>query len=241
VPNRRQAREREALGQERHRLEKQVATAQGHVQAYTEQLKALEQEAQQKQAENKAAVAALRQASREARAPKERERLLVQAERLAAHFQVRQVRLQEKGRRLVARQRTWQQTLAEREGRLAAVSQALQTWEERPFYDFDLEKDDLMTYLRMAGENAHRFVQERYFTGTFLEKVDEATMVRVVYNRPGWVRQEGQDLHVQLQGYRDPAVQSAVVQACRRVNQAQIKLVSGQRLRMEVSAKILDW
>ena len=93
----------------------------------------------------------------------------------------------------------------------------------------------------MAGENAHRFVQERYFAGTWLDKVDEATMVRLVYNQPGWVQREGQDLHVVLQGYRDPDMQSSVVQACQQVNQAQIKLVTGQRLRMEVSAKILDW
>lgn len=241
VPNRRQEREREALGQERRRLEKQVATAQGKVQTSTEQIAVLDREAQQKQADTKVAVADLRQASREAPTPKQRERLLIQAAQLAAQSQVQQVRLQEKRRRLVSQQRTWQQTLAERQRRLAEVAQALREMEDRPFYDFDLEKDDLMTYLRMAGENAHRFVQERYFTGTWLEKVDEATMVRLVYNRPGWVWREGQELHVLLQGYRDPDVQSAVGQACQRVNQAQIKLVSGQRLRMEVSAKILDW
>ena len=98
-----------------------------------------------------------------------------------------------------------------------------------------------MTYLRMAGENAHRFAQERYFAGTFLEKVDEATMVRLVYNQPGWVRRQGQYLHVRLQGYGDPEVQAAVAQACRWVNQAQVELPSGHRLRMEVAAEILDW
>ena len=82
---------------------------------------------------------------------------------------------------------------------------------------------------------------ERYFAGTLLEKVDEATMVRVVYNQPGWVRRQGQDLHVFLQGYGDPKVQAAVAQACQRVNRAQIKLISGHRLRMEVAAEILDW
>jgi len=241
VPNRRQEREREVLCQQRGRLEKQVATAQGRVQTYTEQLEVLGQEVQRKQADSEAQVAAVRQEGREAPSPKQREQLLVQAERLAAQGQVQQVRLREKRRRLVAQQRTWQQTLAEREGRLAAVAQTLREVEDRPFYDFDLEKDDLMTYLRVAGENAHRFVQERYFTGTWLEKVDEATMVRVVYNQPGWVWREGQDVHVLLQGYRDPDVQSAVAQACQRVNQAQIELVSGRRLRMEVSAKVLDW
>ena len=121
------------------------------------------------------------------------------------------------------------------------MDQALQKLTDRPFYDFDLEKDNLMTYLRMAGENAHRFVQERYFVGTSLEKVDEATMVRLVYNQPGWVQRQGQYLHVLLQGYDDPETRSAVAQACQRVNQAQIKLISGHRLRMEVAAKILDW
>ena len=122
------------------------------------------------------------------------------------------------------------------------MAQALQELEEdRPFYDFDLEKDNLMTYLRMAGENAHRFVQEQYFAGTLLEKGDEATMVRVVYNQPGWIRRQGQYLHVLLQGYGDPEMQSAVAQACQRVNQAQVELPSGHRLHMEVAAKILDW
>ncbi len=92
----------------------------------------------------------------------------------------------------------------------------------------------------MAGENAHRFVQEQYFASTVLEKVDEATMVRVVYNQPGWVRRQGQYLHVQLQGYGDSEVQAAVAQACQQVNQAQIKLPSDHQLRIEVAAKILD-
>jgi hypothetical protein len=240
VPNRRQERAREALSQELHGLEKQVATAQRHVQEYSEQLAALEQKAQQTQADHQAEVVALRQASRQALTAKERERLLIQAERLVARGQVEQVRWQARRRRLLAQQRDWQQKLTERQDEGKKVAHTLHALEERPFYDFDLEKDDLMTYLRMAGENAHRFVQERYFGGTLLEKVDETTMVRVVYNQPGWVRREDQDLCVLLQGYGDPEVQSAVTQACQRVNQAQIELVSGQRLRMEVAVKILD-
>jgi len=241
APNRPQERKRESLRRKLQTREKQVATAQRKVWEYTERIETLEQEAQQKQAENSAEVAALRQASREATTPKQRERLLVQAERLAAKGQVQQVRLQERRRRLVAHQRTWQQKLEARQGKRKKVVQALQELEEeRPFYDFDLEKDDLMTYLRMAGENAHRFVQEQYFAGTLLEKGDEATMVRVVYNQPGWVRRWGQYLHVRLQGYSDPEVQTAVAQACQRVNQAQVELPSGHRLRMEVAAKILD-
>jgi hypothetical protein len=241
VSNRPQERKREALCQKLQTQEKRIATAQRKVQEYTERIEALEQEAQQKQTENQAGVAALRQASREATTPKQRERLLVQAERLVAKGQIQQVRLQERRRRLVAHQRTWQQKLTERQGKHQKVLQALQKLEDRPFYDFDLEKDNLMTYLRIAGENAHRFVQERYFADTLLEKVDEATMARVVYNQPGWVRRQGQYLHVLLQGYNDPEVQAAVAQACQRVNQAQVELSGGHWLRMEVAVKILDW
>ena len=241
APNRRQEREREALHQKLRTREKQVATAQRKVQEYARQIEALEQEARQKQAENQAEVAALRQASRKTTIPKQRERLLVRAERLAAKGQVQQVRFQNRRHRLAVHQSTWQQKLVERQGQRGKVAQALQELGDRPFYDFDLEKDDLMTYLRMAGENAHRFVQERYFADTLLEKLDEATMVRVVYNQPGWVWREGSYLHVLLQGYGDPKVQVAVAQACQRVNQARIKLLSGHQLRMEVSAKILDW
>jgi hypothetical protein len=242
APNRPQERKREDLRRKLQTRENQVATAQRKVREYTERIEALEQEAQQKQAENQLEVAALRQAGRQATTPKQRERLRVRAERLAGKGQVQQVRLKERRRRLVAHQRTWQQKLEERQGKREKVAQALQELEEdRPFYDFDLEKDDLMTYLRMAGENAHRFVQEQYFAGTLLEKVDEATMARVVYNQPGWVRRQGQYLYVRLQGYSDPEVQAAVTQACQRVNQAQVKLPSDHRLRMEVAAKILDW
>jgi hypothetical protein len=241
VPNRSQERKREALHRKLQAREKQVATAERKGRVYTERLAALEREAEQKQTEGKAQVAALRQAQREATGTKERERLLRQAERLAARQQVEQVRFQEKRRRLVAQQRTWQRNLEERQRKQEKVAQALQELaEEQPFYDFDLEKDDLMTYLRMAAENAHRFVQEQYFGGTLLEKADEATMVRVVYNQPGWVRRQDQYLHVLLQGYGDPEVQAAVTQACQCVNQAQVELPSGHRLRMEVAAKILD-
>ena len=242
APNRPQEWKREDLRCKLRTREKRVATAQRKVREYTERTAALEREAQQKQVENQAKVAALRQASREATTPKQRERLRVRAERLAGEGRVQQVRLQERRRRLVAHRRTWQQKLVERQGKREKVAQALQKLEEdHPFYNFDLEKNNLMTYLRMAGENAHRFVQEQYFADTLLEKVDEATMARVVYNQPGWIRRQGQYLHVRLQGYGDPEMQSAVAQACQRVNQAQVKLPSGHRLRMEVAAEILDW
>ena len=241
MSNRPQERKREALCQKLQTQEKRIATAQRKVQEYTERIEALEQEAQQKQTENQAGVMALRQAGREATTPKQRERLLVRAERLAAKGQVQQVRRQERRRRLAVHRRIWQQKLTKRQGKHQKVSQALQELKDRPFYDFDLEKDNLMTYLRMAGENAHRFVQERYFADTLLEKVDEATMARVVYNQPGWVRRQGQYLHVLLQGYSDPKVQATVARACQRVNQAQVELPSGHQLRMEVAAKILDW
>jgi len=241
VANRRQIRKGEALYRKLKSLGKQVTTAQLKVQEYTERIEALRQEAQQKKVENKEQVAALRQLSREAATPKQQQRLLVQAERLAAKGQVQQFRLQDRRRRQATHQRDWQKKLAERQSKREKVVQELQEMEERPFYDFDLEKDDLMTYLRMAGENAHRFVQERYFGGTLLERVDEATMVRLVYNQPGWVRRQGRYLRVLLQGYGNADIQAAVAQACQRVNQAQIELISGHRLRMEVAPKILDW
>jgi len=241
VPNRPQERKRKALRRNLQAQEKQVATAERKVRDYTGRLAALEQEAAQKEAEGKAQVRALRQAWRATSVPQEREWLLRQAERLAAKQQVQQVRFQEKRRRLVAHQRAWQRKLQKRQGKQEKVAQALQELaEEQPFYDFDLEKDDLMTYLRIASENAHRFVQEQYFGGTLLEKVDEATMVRMVYNQPGWVRRRGQYLQLLLQGYGDPGVQAAVAQACQRVNQAQVELPSGHRLHMQLADKILD-
>jgi hypothetical protein len=241
VPNRPQARKQEALCHKLQVSGKQVATALRKVQEYAAALAALEKKAQQQRIESQSEITTLRQAGREATGPKQRERLLVQAERLAAKGQIQQVRLQERQRRLVAEQRVWQQKLAERQSERQKIVRSRQEAEERPFYDFDLEKDNLMTYLRMAGENAHRFVLERYFAGTPLEKVDEATMVRLVYNQPGWVRQQGRSLHVRLQGYGDPNLQAAVALACQRVNEAQIDLVSGHRLRMAVAAKVLDW
>jgi len=241
VPNRRQTRQAETLCRQRQTWQKRVATAQRKVQEYTEKLEAVAEQTRQKQTANQTEVAQLRQAGQKATTAKQRERLLVRTERLVAKGQLQQVRLQDKQRRLAANLRTWQKKLTKRQCQQENVAQALQALADRPFYDFDLEKDDLMTYLRIAGENAHCFVQERYFADTLLEKVDEATMVRVVYNQPGWVRRKGQYLHVLLQGYSDPIVQAAVAQACQRVNQTQIKLLSGHFLRMEVATEILDW
>jgi hypothetical protein len=240
VPNRRVERKQDKLQRKLHTWEKRVATAQRKAQEYVEQIATLEQRAQQKQDENEEQIIALRQMGQEATTPKQRERLLIQKERLAAKGQIQQIRFQERRRRLVTEQRAWQKKLDERQTKRSKVAQAIQDLEDRPFHDLDLEKDNLMTYLRMAGENAHRFVQEQYFAGTFLEKVDESTMVRLVYNRPGWVRQRGQDLLVRLQGYRNPELQAAAAQACRQVNQAQVTLPSGHRLRMEVADKILS-
>jgi hypothetical protein len=241
VPNRRQARQCEALCRKLQTWEKRVTKAQREVQECAEKIEALDEQGRQKKAANRDEVAELRQAGQVATTPQQRERLLIRAERLAAKDQVQQVRFQARRRRLTADLRAWQKKLAERQSERQKVVQALQGLEDRPFYDFDLEKDDLMTYLRVAGENAHRFVQEQYFAGTSWEKVDEATMVRVVYNQPGWVRRHGRSLHVLLQGYGDPDLQAAVALACQRVNEAQVELVSGHRLRMEVASEVLDW
>lgn len=241
VPNRVQQRARAVLCRDRQRLEKQVAATQEKAKAYAEQAAALEQEIARKHGETRDQVAAIRQASRAALTPRERERLAVQAERLAARGQLQQARLSQRRCQLSARQRDQQKRSGAKQGELAKTVAALDACQERPLYDFDLEKDDVMTYLRMAGENAHRFTQERYFAGTCLEKVDEATMVRVVYKQPGWVRHEGQRLHVLLQGYGDPELQAAVEQACRRVNEAGVTLPSGHLLHIEVAAQVLDW
>lgn len=238
VPHRRRQRQREELEKQQRSLEKQVATARQKVDHYQEQIAHLQQQAQLRQEKNQAQVEALRQTGKQATTPKQRERSLIQAERVKAKHQLQQLRSQKKSRKLTREKKQWQQTLAQRQLRCQQLTEALQALAEQPLYDFDLEKDDLMTYLRMAGENAHRFVQERYFAGSWLEKVDEATLVRLVYNQPGWIRRQGSYLHVQLQGYEDPNLQSAVAQACQRVNQAQVQLLSGHLLCMAVSVDL---
>jgi len=108
----------------------------------------------------------------------------------------------------------------------------------------DQRTSDIAEVVELVDNDQRRDIFDAMDTPMFaevLEKVDEATMVRIVYNQPGWVRRQGQYLLVRLQGYDDPEAQSAVVQACQRVNQAQIKLISGHRLRMEGAAKVLDW
>ncbi len=241
VTNRRQERDREKLQQKLQTQQKRVASAQAKVQDYTERLHLLAQKVHQKQCQGQSQVSALRQEAKQAQQRRKRESRIRQAERLAAKLQIDQIRAQEKQRRLLAEQSSWQQKLVERQQHLSQTTQTLHQMQTRSFFDFDLEKDNLMTYLRMASENAHCFVQEQYFAGTLLEKVDEATMVRVIYNQPGWVQQQGHYLQVVLQSYRAPAMQAAVIQACQRVNQAQIELPSGHQLRMQVTTEILDW
>jgi hypothetical protein len=240
VPNRRVERKQDKLQRKLHTWEKRVATAQRKVKEYAEQITALEQDARQKEQDNQEKISVLCRIGQEATSPKQRERLLVQKERLVAKGQVQQIRLQARQRRLLADQRTWQQKLVKRQSTRNQVAQALHELEDRPFYDLDLEKDNLMTYLQMAGENAHRFVQERYFAGTFLEKMDEATMVRLIYNQPGQVQRRGPYLQVRLLAYRDSELQAAAVQACQRVNRAQVDLPNGRRLRMTVADKVLS-
>ena len=57
---------------------------------------------------------------------------------------------------------------------------------------------------------------------------------------PAWNTLDADTLAL-LQGYADPDLQAAVALACRRVNEAQIELVSGHRLRMELAPEVLDW
>jgi len=239
-PNRRCQRQRQAGQRQQQAQAKRLATARRKVEDYTQRLADWEEEDRRQRATTQQEVQALRQASRAAATAKQREKLLVQAERRAAQGRMQQLRQQQKQRRWKAQQRAWERKLTEPPAPSKLVLPLPSAEEAPPFYDFDLEKDDLMTYLRMAGENAHRFVQEHYFAGTFLEKVDEETMVRVIYHQPGWVQQRPSSLQIQLQGYRDPKMQAAVVQACHRVNQAQVQLPSGHRLHMEVRTKILE-
>jgi flagellar biosynthesis GTPase FlhF len=240
VPNRRQERQRQAGQRQQQAQAKRVATARRKIEDYTQRLTDWEEQVRQQRATTQTEVQALRQASQEAATAKQREKLLVQAERRAAQGRMQQLRQQQKQRRWQAQQRAWERKLAELLAPSKPVLSPPPRVEDPPFYDFDLEKDDLMTYLRLAGENAHRFVQEHYFAATLLEKVDEETMVRVIYHQPGWIQRRNSSLQVQLQGYRDPKVQAAVVQACHFVNQAQVQLPSGHRLHMEVRTKIID-
>ncbi|MBU0492154.1 MAG: hypothetical protein KKB13_09930, partial [Chloroflexi bacterium] len=238
--NRTQARRRATLEQHQQTWAQRVATAQRQVHEATTRLATQAHKAQQRHDQHMHQIAAWQQERSHAATPTQRARLAVRITRRDAQDQIQQVRWQERQRRWVAQRDAWQQQLTERQQRLAQIRQALQDLDDRPRYDLDLEKDDLMTYLQIAGENAHRFVQEHYFAGTRFASVDEATMIRVIYNQPGWVRREGRYLRVLLQGYRDAEVQAAVVQACQRVNQARIQLPGGRRLHLEVSPKVLN-
>jgi hypothetical protein len=238
--NRPLQRKREDLCRKQHTWAKRVATAQRKINEISQQIKTLQENAQKQQLANQGQIAILGKELQKATQPKKRERLLTRKERLIAKGQIQQIRFQEKQRRFFTQQRTWQQALTKRQSMHRKVNQVLEGLQDRCFYDLDLEKDNLMTYLQIAGENAHCFTQERYFAGTFLEQVDETTMVRLVYNQPGWVRRQNQYLFVRLQGYRDPELQAATAQACRRVNQAHVTLPSGHQLHMEVADKILS-
>jgi len=238
--NRTQERRRAALQQQLQTWTQRIGTAQRQVQEYTTRLATQEQQAQRRHAQQVDQIGAWQQERQHAATPARRARLHVRIARWEAQDQIQQVRWQERRRRLTAHLDTWRQKLAERQQQHVQTTQALQELDDRPRFDLDLEKDDLMTYLRIAGENTHRFVQEHYFADTRFASVDEATMIRVIYNQPGWVRREGRYLRVQLQGYRDAEVQAAVVQACQRVNQARIQLPGGRRLHMEVAPKVLN-
>jgi hypothetical protein len=136
--------------------------------------------------------------------------------------------------RYLAQQRKLEEQIEAHRKERTQVWQHLAELDPRaPFFDVDIETDQLVTHLRIAVYNSALFAREHYF-GSAYQRMTPATLWRLFFSQDGYYRQDETGIHVTLKPFRDPKLQQAAREACERFNRDQIRTVTGQIIHMAV-------
>jgi len=151
-----------------------------------------------------------------------------QLQELTAGYQKRRrsllTRLQQQRQQL----RQLQAQLAERE----ACRDAIDT--DTLCRERHLEKDQIMLNLQLLLTNLHDWAAEHYFAPEW-QKLELEIATRLIYQKPGRVRWEADQIVVELEAYRYPDQQRAMQATCDRFNAANLRWRDRRLLRIYVA------
>jgi hypothetical protein len=99
-----------------------------------------------------------------------------------------------------------------------------------------LEKDQIMLNLQLLLTNLHDWAAEHYFAPAW-QKLELETATRLIYQKPGRVSWQADQIVVDLEAYRYPDQQRAMATTCDRFNAANLRWRDGRLLRIYVAKK----
>ena len=91
-----------------------------------------------------------------------------------------------------------------------------------------------MLNLQLLLTNLHDWAAEHYFAPEW-QKLELATATQLIYQKPGRVRWEADQIVVELEAYRYPDQQRAMEATCDRFNAANLRWRDGRLLRIYVA------
>jgi len=97
-----------------------------------------------------------------------------------------------------------------------------------------LQKDQIMLNLQLLLTNLHDWAAAHYFAPQW-QKLELETATRLIYQKPGRVRWEADQIVVELVAYRYPDQQRAMEATCDRFNAANLCWRDGRLLRIYVA------
>ncbi len=147
---------------------------------------------------------------------------------LTTRYQKRRHSLLTRLRQQRQQQRQLQAQLAERETCRDAIDTDTLCRERH------LEKDQIMLNLQLLLTNLHDWSAEHYFAPEW-QKLELETATRLIYQKPGRVRWEADQIVVELEPYRYSDQQRAMEATCDRFNAANLCWRDGRLLRIYVA------
>ena len=144
-------------------------------------------------------------------------------------------RYQKRRRSLLTRLRQQRQQLRQLQTQLAqreTCREAIDT--DTLCRERHLEKDQIMLNLQLLLTNLHDWAAEHYFAPQW-HNLELETATRLIYQKPGRVSWQADQIVVELEPYRYPDQQRAMQATCDRFNAANLRWRDGRLLRIYVT------
>jgi hypothetical protein len=204
------------LAEQRHRQETRTAR-------YTQQRSELEQRLAARQTEltqRQAAGQPVRRLTRQIAHLEQRQQALT------ADYEQR---LQRQAMQpLVERRVALEVELARRQAAVAAIDV------NRPMFERDLEKDQIMADWQGLLTNLHHWGREHYFPSAW-QGLQLETAIQLIYQKPGRVVQTAERVEITLRAYAYRQDQEAAEAACTRFNARQVRDPAGRLIQITVA------
>jgi hypothetical protein len=148
---------------------------------------------------------------------------------LSADYEQRQQRLQGQALQpLVERRAALEAELPRRQAAVAAVDV------NRPMFERDLEKDQIMADWQGLLTNLHHWSREQYFPAAW-QGLQLETAIPLIYHKPGRVVQTAERVEISLRAYAYRPDQEAAEAACKGFNTRQIRDPAGRLIQISVA------